>query len=140
MSFTRVRCWLYGHLLDGDLASNHLSRQWVAGTSSRKPDLFNADNVARYAPSLWHHSASAIDTSYEAMDRMAHEPAMHARTELRVSLDSSAVFESHVAAESPHDLGLTAPDGAAIAGKDVWLVHPWSLGDLPRALPHNVQV
>ncbi|MFX7866419.1 FAD-binding domain-containing protein, partial [Acinetobacter baumannii] len=23
--------WLYGHLLDGDLASNHLSWQWVAG-------------------------------------------------------------------------------------------------------------
>jgi deoxyribodipyrimidine photo-lyase len=26
--------WLYGHLLDGDLASNHLSWQWVAGTGS----------------------------------------------------------------------------------------------------------
>jgi hypothetical protein len=25
--------WLYSHLLDGDLASNHLSWQWVAGTS-----------------------------------------------------------------------------------------------------------
>jgi deoxyribodipyrimidine photo-lyase len=42
--------WLYGHLLDGDLASNHLSWQWVAGTGSREPYLFNADNVARYAP------------------------------------------------------------------------------------------
>lgn len=30
--------WLYGHLLDGDLASNHLSWQWVAGTGSSKPD------------------------------------------------------------------------------------------------------
>ena len=29
--------WLYGHLLDGDLASNHLSWQWVAGTASSKP-------------------------------------------------------------------------------------------------------
>lgn len=26
--------WLYAHLLDGDLASNHLSWQWVAGTGS----------------------------------------------------------------------------------------------------------
>jgi deoxyribodipyrimidine photolyase len=26
--------WLYGHLLDGDLASNHLGWQWVAGTGS----------------------------------------------------------------------------------------------------------
>ncbi|GAC1670199.1 MAG: hypothetical protein NVS9B2_15880 [Steroidobacteraceae bacterium] len=36
--------WLYVHLLDGDLASNHLSWQWVAGTGSSKPYLFNADN------------------------------------------------------------------------------------------------
>ena len=41
--------WLYGHLLDGDLASNHLSWQWVAGTGSSKPYLCNAANVARFA-------------------------------------------------------------------------------------------
>ncbi|HRH72913.1 MAG TPA: FAD-binding domain-containing protein, partial [Zoogloea sp.] len=32
--------WLYAHLLDGDLASNHLSWQWVAATFSSKPYLF----------------------------------------------------------------------------------------------------
>ena len=31
--------WLYGHLLDGDLASNHLSWQWVAGTGAATPSL-----------------------------------------------------------------------------------------------------
>ena len=51
--------WLYGHLLDGDLASNHLRWQWVAGTGSRKPYLFNADNVARYAPTEWHSTGRA---------------------------------------------------------------------------------
>jgi deoxyribodipyrimidine photo-lyase len=66
--------WLYGHLLDGDLASNHLSWQWVAGTGSSKPYLFNADNVARYAPAPWHSSGSVIDQSYEALDRLAREP------------------------------------------------------------------
>ena len=55
--------WLYGHLLDGDLASNHLSWQWVAGTGSRKPYLFNAGNVARYAPAAWHSPGSVIDTT-----------------------------------------------------------------------------
>jgi deoxyribodipyrimidine photo-lyase len=53
-------------LLDGDLASNHLSWQWVAGTGSSKPYLFNADNVARYAPAPWHSQGSVIDQSYEA--------------------------------------------------------------------------
>jgi deoxyribodipyrimidine photo-lyase len=63
--------WMYGHLLDGDLAANHLSWQWVAGTFSRKPYLFNADNVARYAP----HLASpdtAIDHDYADLETLAH--------------------------------------------------------------------
>ena len=63
--------WLVAHLLDGDLASNHLSWQWVAGTGSHKPYLFNADNVARYAPAHWHSPGSVIDQSYEALDRIA---------------------------------------------------------------------
>ena len=50
--------WMVAHLLDGDLASNHLSWQWVAGTGSSKPYLFNADNVARYAPAAWHSPAA----------------------------------------------------------------------------------
>lgn len=63
--------WLYGHLLDGDLASNHLSWQWVAGTFSTKPYLFNADNVAKYAPADWHCHATPLDTSYESLEQMA---------------------------------------------------------------------
>ena len=37
--------WMYSHLLDGDLASNFLSWQWVAGTFSSKPYLFNSANM-----------------------------------------------------------------------------------------------
>ncbi len=132
--------WLYGHLLDGDLASNHLSWQWVAGTGSRKPYLFNAENVARYAPAPWHSPGSVIDTSYEALDRMAREPGAHGRTEPRVLLDSAALIEPRLTAEPPDELGLTAPDAAAIEGTDVWLVHAWSLGELPDALPSNTRV
>lgn len=63
--------WMYAHLLDGDLASNHLSWQWVAGTASHKPYLFNAANLARYAPQAWHSPGTVIDTSYEALDVIA---------------------------------------------------------------------
>ena len=66
--------WLVAHLLDGDLASNHLSWQWEAGTGSNKPYLFNADNVARYAPAQWHSAGSVIDASYETLDAMARSP------------------------------------------------------------------
>ena len=128
--------WLYGHLLDGDLASNHLSWQWVAGTGSRKPYLFNADNVARHAPAAWHSPGSVIDTSYEALDRMARQP----RHRHDVALGGPARAEPALLAEPPSELGLTVPDAAAVTGRDVWLVHPWSLGELPPALPPDTVV
>lgn len=40
--------WMLGHLIDGDLASNHLSWQWVASTFGAKPYIFNRDNLERY--------------------------------------------------------------------------------------------
>lgn len=40
--------WLYYHLLDGDLASNILSWQWVAGSFSSKKYYCNQDNINRY--------------------------------------------------------------------------------------------
>ncbi len=133
--------WLYGHLLDGDLASNHLSWQWVAGTGSSKPYLFNADNVARYAPASWHSPDSLIDTSYEELDRMARQPALRRRQgEPRFLADSPSLVEPRLAADPPDVLGLTAPDAAAVTGRDVWLVHPWSLGELPASLPADMQV
>ena len=132
--------WLYGHLLDGDLASNHLSWQWVAGTGSSKPYLFNADNVARYAPASWHSPGSVIDTSYEALDHLARQPVQAQRPEHGTPLVGSAVAELRLRAEPPDDLGLTAPDAAAVTGRDVWLVHSWNLGALPAALPADTVV
>jgi deoxyribodipyrimidine photo-lyase len=140
--------WLYGHLLDGDLASNHLSWQWVAGTASRKPYLLNADNVARYAPASWHSPGSVIDTSYETLDRMArqrahtvaHQPGPQLPRECDAPPGSPSRDEPRLGAEPPDELALTAPDAAAVKGRDVWLVHPWSLGELPAALPADTVV
>jgi len=138
--------WLYGHLLDGDLASNHLSWQWVAGTGSSKPYLFNADNVARYAPPDWHSPGSPIDCGYDELDRRARDPAW---PPLRPMCGASAnaskdLFdpppEPTLLTTPPADLGLTSPDPAAVAGRDVWLVHPWSLGELPADLPADAVV
>ena len=135
--------WLYGHLLDGDLASNHLSWQWVAGTGSSKAYLFNADNVARYAPSLWHSPGSVIDQSYEELDRLARQPIRRLPPRVRDEHDapiSGALIEPLILAEPPSDLGWAQPDASVVAGRDVWLVHPWNLGDLPTSLPANTVV
>ena len=126
--------WLYGHLLDGDLASNHLSWQWVAGTGSSKPYLFNADNVARYAPAPWHSPGSVIDQSYESLDEMARQPPLSSRPGPGARLDCPSTPEPWLLSDPPDDLGWTLPQAASVAGRDVWLVHPWSLGALPATL------
>jgi deoxyribodipyrimidine photo-lyase len=111
--------WLYGHLLDGDLASNHLSWQWVAGTGSHKPYLFNADNVARYAPAAWHSAGSVVDRSYEELDRIAHS-AQALPDGRGGGIDEPALVDTPPTA-------FTAPDAGRVAGRAVQLVHPWSL-------------
>lgn len=127
--------WLYGHLLDGDLASNHLSWQWVAGTGSHKPYLFNADNVAKYAPSPWHSPGSVIDVSYEVLDHLARQPD-------RVSASQVATASPDMAppllGAPPDDLHTATTDPALVRGKEVWLVHPWSLGELPPLPPDTL--
>jgi deoxyribodipyrimidine photo-lyase len=117
--------WLYGHLLDGDLASNHLSWQWVAGTGSHKPYLFNADNVERYAPPAWHSRGTPVDTGYDTLDALARSaravPGGRGRP----------VAEPPLATTPPPGLGI-APDANAVRGRTVCLVHPWSLAaELP---------
>jgi deoxyribodipyrimidine photo-lyase len=115
--------WMVSHLLDGDLASNHLSWQWVAGTLTGKPYLFNAENVARHAP-RWASAGSAIDRSYAELDRIA-----------RADIDVGAEPGVHPAVEEPARLGAPAEtaEPPALAGAAIELLHPWSLRRrLPR--------
>ena len=40
--------WMYYHLLDGDLASNSYSWQWISGNFSNKKYIANQENINRY--------------------------------------------------------------------------------------------
>jgi deoxyribodipyrimidine photo-lyase len=130
--------WMYGHLLDGDLASNHLSWQWVGGTGSHKPYLFNAENVSRYAPLAWHSAGSVIDTTYEELDHLARSPLSVASSS--VQADDSAIDEPLLLTQPPTHLNLSSPNSNTVSGRDVWLVHPWSLGELPEHLSANTVI
>jgi deoxyribodipyrimidine photo-lyase len=141
--------WMYAHLLDGDLASNHLSWQWIAGTGSHQPYLFNADNVARYAPESWHSYGTAVDASYEAIGARAAgarlpsgERAARRAQATTASLWPAGEADTAEPALSHHRPGpaLPAPDAQAFAGREVWLVHPWSLDGPPRDLPAGTLV
>ncbi len=136
--------WMLGHLLDGDVASNHLSWQWVAATGSGKPYLFNADNVAKYAPDAWHSFGTAIDASYEALDRVARSTATvrHPRGNglLDEGLAQPGLHPSPTEVASGATTAWSAPDPELAQGRDVWLVHPWSMGALTheRATDHLI--
>ena len=128
--------WMIGHLLDGDMASNHLSWQWVAGTGSIKPYLFNADNVAKYAPAHWHSPGTVIDTSYENLNLLARSA-----TAVDHSIDNGqadAGIEQPTLMVTPPGAMWSAPDHPIVAGRNVWLLHPWSLGSAPQGVGSDV--
>lgn len=73
--FRRIRwqtgaAWFLQHLLDGDVAANNLSWQWVASTFGSKPYIFNLDNVAKYCGDRVDCLADSnpeLDASYETL-------------------------------------------------------------------------
>jgi len=139
--------WMVAHLLDGDLASNHLSWQWVAGTASHKPYLFNAENVARYAPAFWHSPGSVIDQSYAVLDavaRGARTPEMRAGDVVAQScFEVGFGLEPMLQGQPPAGLGPATEvlsDTERFAGREVWLVHPWALRAPPASLASDAVV
>ncbi len=128
--------WLYGYLLDGDLASNHLSWQWVAGTGSGKPYLFNAENVARYAPEDWHSPGSAIDTGYAQLDAVARTP----RSGHASNANGSIALASPPACLPEPTEPMSPVDPAYVRDQPVWLLHPWSLRAPPADLPAGTRI
>ena len=57
--------WMYYHLLDGDIASNNCSWQWVAGAFSSKKYYCNQENVNKYTFSKQQNTF--LDKPYEQL-------------------------------------------------------------------------
>ncbi len=136
--------WLLGHLLDGDLASNHLSWQCVAGTGGTRPWLFNAELVAAVAAGQpgWASRGSLIDTGYDTLAQWAFGPGpwpapTPGPAPVAGGRAAAGLAEPPLRRSPPADLpgALLAPGPLALAGRHVWLVHPWALGDPPAGLP-----
>lgn len=140
--------WLYAHLLDGDLPSNHLSWQWVAATFSSKPYLFNAANVAKYAPErawkAWRCNKTAVDMSYEQLDTLAREsadvgaePGMHAAVQEphRLTHDWERFFKENeqlsVINQREYATKIIASKLQEAPHRNIELIHPWALAPAP---------
>jgi deoxyribodipyrimidine photo-lyase len=66
--------WFLQHLLDGDIASNNLSWQWVASTFSHKPYYFDRGNLdtytaGRYCPTCPARTRCPFDGGYDHLAR-----------------------------------------------------------------------
>ena len=70
--------WMYYHLLDGDLASNSCSWQWVAGSFSSKKYYCNQENINKYTLTSQEHTF--LDHSYEHIASMPVPKALEATT------------------------------------------------------------
>jgi len=77
--------WFLSHLLDGDPASNNLSWQWVAGTFSHRPYIFNRENLERYSDGVYCRACPLrntcpFDASYETLQArlFPHAPPLPA--------------------------------------------------------------
>lgn len=57
--------WMYYHLLDGDLASNNFSWQWVAGSFSNKKYVANQENINKFCHT--NQRGTFLDVSYERL-------------------------------------------------------------------------
>ena len=75
--------WLYYHLLDGDLASNTLSWQWIVGSFSHKKYYANQENVNKYSEQRQTHSW--LDVPYESFETMEIPDSLTERTELKLT-------------------------------------------------------
>jgi len=122
--------WMLGYLLDGDLGCNHLSWQWVAATFGRKPYLFNAESVARFAPPEWQCAATALDADHATLEALARGSAR-----MLCGCRRAAALEVPPALACPPPGLLQAGDGLLPTvgpGRSVVLLHPWHLRAAPR--------
>lgn len=128
--------WFHFHLLDGDLASNALSWQWVAGSGSAKPYLMDQANLNRFADT--HQVGTFLDRPH---DDLLVGPVPEALRE-SIELDLPATLpdlpppelDPRRSALLYHPWGLD-PNWRADDDADRWLLlepaffarHPWSL-------------
>lgn len=81
--------WMYAHLKDGDLASNHLSWQWVAGSNSVKKYYANQSNINKYFES--NQSGTFLDYSYEDLPKLNIPEILKETSDFKLKTDLTGI-------------------------------------------------
>ncbi len=123
--------WLHFHLIDGDLASNALSWQWVAGTSRAKPYVMNQDNVNRFAKTDQH--GTWLDVPYEALDALALPKARSRRRAVDYAgFDARDTLVSRLPGRAIGGAGDAFPSNEPVALRSIWNLDPRWREDIAR--------
>lgn len=102
--------WMYYHLVDGDLASNFLSWQWVAGTSISKRYAVSQSLINAWSPRALQQQHTWLSGDRDQLD-YTHLP-------------------THMREHHPDTLAMLYPDVSPVvttAGSVVRLYTPWTL-------------
>ena len=114
--------WLYYHLLDGDLASNCLSWQWVAGSFSHRKYYANQENINRFSKHI--QNDTFLDTSYESLPTIAIPNVLQQR--------SNYVFDNQFPTSTATPIAAT---GAKVLLYSIWNLDPtWRASDIGRRI------
>lgn len=92
--------WMFYHLLDGDLASNFLSWQWVAGAFSSKKYFANQDNINKYSPSKHSQKNTFLDTTYEELPNLPIPQVFQNRSNLNLSTNLQSIRSDKIQDQS----------------------------------------
>lgn len=76
--------WMYSHLLDGDIASNQLSWQWVSGTFSNKKYYANQENINKFFKS--EQKGTFLDVDYAVIDKIETPKSLKETSPLEIDV------------------------------------------------------
>lgn len=114
--------WLYYHLLDGDLASNCLSWQWIAGSFSHQKYIANQDNLNRFSKTRQH--TSFIDMSYEELQSCSVPDELRSR--------GTEVLQNQFPSSNAAPV---LPSDAQVMLHSIWNLDPlWRQGETGRRI------
>jgi len=91
--------WMYYHLLDGDIASNNCSWQWVAGAFSSKKYYCNQENINKYTFSKQQNTF--LDKPYEQLVDMPIPDALQETTVLDLTTNLPKFNTPNIDTELP---------------------------------------
>lgn len=115
--------WMHYHLLDGDLASNTLSWQWIAGTFSQKQYIANQENLNKFSGRT--QKNTWLDCSYEELADLSEPSVLKNRKDWEIEdFDLSDAFSNRGVGSISGDVAL----------RSIWNLDPKWKSDIDQHL------